>query len=291
MREVDGKVAVVTGAANGMGLAFAQRFAREGMKVMLADYEADALDLAVQRLRPGDFDVEGVVADVSSQAALEDLAERTFELYDGCHVLCNNAGVVADSDLGAIVQGVGSLPTWEQPLDDWHWTFNVNFWGVVHGIRAFVPRMLERGEEGHIVNTASIAGLVSGVGLQIYGSSKHGVVRVSEALFGQLGGVDAPIGVSVLCPGGVKTRIGFAERNRPDDLGSGLSEEELAAREEAFNARGAETGMEPDAVAEIVFQAIQDDQFWIVTHPEYDEAIRIRADEILARRNPSPRAF
>ena len=219
MREVDGKVAAVTGAASGMGLAFAQRFAREGMKVVLTDYEAGALDLAVQGLRQGEFDVEGAVADVSSQAALDDLAERTFELYGGCHVLCNNAGVGADSDLGSIVQGAGGLPIWEQPLDDWHWTFNVNFWGVVHGIRAFVPCMLEHGEAGHIVNTASIAGLVSGAGLPIYGSSKHGVVRVSEALFGQLRGVDAPIGVSVLCPGGVKTRIGVAERNRPDELG------------------------------------------------------------------------
>lgn len=291
MHEVDGKVAVVTGAASGMGLAFAQRFAREGMKVVLADYEADALDLAVQGLRQGEFDVEGVVADVSSQTALDELAERTIELYGGCHVLCNNVGVVADSDLGPIVQGAGSLPIWEQPLDDWHWTFNVNFWGVVHGIRAFVPRMLEQGEAGHIVNTASIEGLVSSAQLPIYGSSKHGVVRLSEGLFRQLRRADASIGVSVLCPGGVKTRIGVAERNRPAEFGSGLREDEIAAREEAWAARGYGTGMVPDAIAEMVFQAIQDDQFWIVTHPQYDEAIRTRADEILERRNPTPRAF
>ena len=291
MRDVDGKVALVTGAASGMGLAFAQRFARAGMKVVLADYEAGALDVAVQVLRQGEFDVDGVVADVSSQAVLDDLAERTFELFGGCHVLCNNAGVIADSDLGAIVEGTDRVPLWEQTLDDWHWTFNVNFWGVVHGIRAFVPRMLEQGEEGHIVNTASIAGLLSGAALPIYGASKHGVVRVSEALFGQLRGADAPIGVSVLCPGGVKIALGQPDPCRPDGLGPGLDDAELAAREEAWTARSNETGMEAGDVAEMVFQAIQTDQFWIVTHPEYDDAIRNRADEIVGRRNPSPRPF
>ncbi len=293
MRSFEGKVAVVTGAASGMGLAFAERFAREGMRVVLADYEADALDAAVEGLRQREFEVTSVVADVSSQAALEDLAARTRDAYGACHILCNNAGVAAPNlDLG-VFEGAGGLPIWSQPLEDWHWTFNVNFWGVIHGIRTFVPILLEQGEEGHVVNTASMAGLVSGQGLPIYGASKHAVVRVSEGLYAQLRAADAKIGVSVLCPGGVKTRIGLAERNRPGDLasGSGPSSEDLAAREAEWAQRTGPEGMEPDRVADIVFEAIQDDRFWILTHEGYDDAIRTRTEDILTGRNPTPRAF
>lgn len=293
MREFEGRVAVVTGAASGMGKAFAEKFALEGMKVVLADYEKDALDTAVREMKQRELDVVGVVADVSRQQAVEDMARKAFETYGKVHILCNNAGVVADSELARLGFGEG-VALWDHPLSDWHWTFGVNFWGVVHGIRAFVPKMLAQDEPGHILNTASIAGLTSGGALPIYGASKHAVVRVSEALFQQLAAQKSKLNVSVLCPGGVNTRIALASRNRPSEMWEGgqrPSKEELEAREARWVNTTGPTGMSPEAVAERVFKAIQDEQFYIITHDEYDPIIRARADDILARRNPGARAF
>ena len=290
MREFEGRVAVVTGAASGMGKAFAERFAQEGMKVVLADYEKDALDAAVTQLTQREYQVIGVVADVSKPAAVDELAKRAIDAYGKVHILCNNAGVVADSDLGGIGFG-GGQAIWEQPLSDWQWTFGVNFWGVVHGIRAFVPGMLAHGEPGHIVNTSSIAGLTSGAGLPIYGASKHGVVRISEALQLQLGARNSALKVSVLCPGGVNTRIASASRNRPDELWEGAARtpaEELAARDQR---RENPQSMSAENVAETVFQAIKDEQFYILTHDQFDGAIKTRMENILERKNPAASAF
>ncbi len=179
---------------------------------------------------------------------------------------------------------------WEQPLSDWEWTFAVNFWGVVYGIRAFLPIMLAQDEEGHILNTASIAGLTSGAALPIYGASKHAVVRISEALHLQLAQAQAKIKVSVLCPGGVNTRIALATRNRPAEMWENASdrpsESELEQREHEWAAMTGQRGMRPEDVATIVFQAIQDDQFYILTHNEFDGAIRARTENILGRHNP-----
>jgi len=292
MREFEGRVAVVTGAASGMGKAFAERFALEGMKVVLADYEKDALNTAVKEFTQRELDVIGVVADVSSSQAVDDLAKKAFDTYGKVHILCNNAGVATDNEIGFI--GGGGPAVWELPLSDWHWTFGVNFWGVVHGIRAFVPKMVDQDEPGHIVNTASIAGLTSGGGLPIYGASKHAVVRISEALHQQLAQRGSKVKASVLCPGGVNTRIALASRNRPDDLWDGSekpTKEELDAREARWATTTGPSGLSPEDVANRVFTAIQDEQFYILTHDEYDPAIRARADDILARRNPGVRPF
>jgi NAD(P)-dependent dehydrogenase (short-subunit alcohol dehydrogenase family) len=171
MQEFEGKVAVVTGAASGIGLAMASRFASEGMRVVLADVEAPALDAAVTRLRQQEHEVLGVVTDVSSESAVEALAQQTLDAYGGVHILCNNAGV----------GGGFTTAIWESSLKDWQWTMGVNLWGVVHGVHTFLPIMLEQDEPGHIVNTASSAGLMPGN--RIYGVTKHAVVALTEALW------------------------------------------------------------------------------------------------------------
>ena len=289
MREFEGKVAVVTGAASGIGKAFSERFAQAGMKVVLADIEQKALDATVQEFKQREFDVLGVRADVSKPDAIDALARQTIDAYGKVHILCNNAGVAVEGEVSQLLSGRGPR-MWEQPLSDWQWTFEVNFWGVVYGIRVFLPIMLAQDEEGHVVNTASIAGLTSGAALPIYGASKHAVVRISEALHYQLAEQNAKVKVSVLCPGGVNTRIALATRNRPDALWDGTTArptaEVLERREQEWAALTGERGMRPEDVAARVFQAIQDEQFYILTHDQYDGAIRTRMENILGRQNP-----
>lgn len=287
MREFEGKVAVVTGGASGIGRAMADRFAQAGMKVVLADVEEDALEAAVTEMRQAEHEVLGVVCDVSTEAALQDLADRTLAEYGGVHVLCNNAGVV----VGGSIVGDRDQYIWEQPLSDWQWTLDVNLWGVVHGIRVFTPIMLAQDEPGHIVNTASTAGLTGGPQLGIYGVSKHGVVRLSEALYFHLRqATDGRVGCSVLCPGGVRTQIAAASRNRPEDQVTDevhrIDATETAKRTNDWADRIGDTGQDPSETAEKVFQAINDDQFYILTHETQDPNLRQRFDNILARRNP-----
>jgi NAD(P)-dependent dehydrogenase (short-subunit alcohol dehydrogenase family) len=278
MREFAGRVAVVTGAASGIGLGLATRFAEEGMRVVLADVEEPALDKACDGLRARGFDVLGVPTDTSQADSVEQLAQRTLERYGGVHILCNNAGV-----------GGGFANIWEASLKDWEWILGVNVWGVIHGVRTFVPIMLAQGTDAHIVNTASIAGLVPGT--RAYSVSKHAVVALSEALYHNLAQTDARIRVSVLCPGLIDTRIMYAFRNRPSRLlntpGVQATEREVARAERIGN-MASELGLAPAEVARIVVEAIRSDQFYILTHDHFDETIRTRMEDILQRRRPAP---
>jgi NAD(P)-dependent dehydrogenase (short-subunit alcohol dehydrogenase family) len=284
MQEFDGKVAVVTGAASGMGRAFAERFAQEGMKVVLADIEEEALEKAVLELRRKEFEVLGVVTDVSKPEAVENLARRAIDAYGKVHLLFNNAGV--SGELCFI---------WEATPRDWQWTMGVNLWGVVHGMRTFVPLMLAHGEVGHIVNTASIAGLISGWG--IYGVTKQAVVAMSESLAAQLQLIDARIGVSVLCPSAVNTNIPTSRRNRPPDLINDADDPanvitpQMQRYRERMNAALA-FGKDPAEIADIVYNAIRNGDFYILTHPDQqEERVRARAETIISRRAPRPPAF
>lgn len=266
-------VAVITGAASGIGRGLAERFAAEGMKVVLADVEEEPLAKLAADLRSEGATVLTIRTDVSDATAVENLAAQTLETFGAVHILCNNAGVVC------------SRPIWEHTVADWEWVLGVNLWGVIHGIRAFVPRMLAQGDACHIVNTASILGLVGGGGTGIYKVSKHGVVVLSEALADELAQKGANIQVHVLCPGWVRTGILDSDRNRPDTLQN--PKVEAPPRQETIsgsqNARAEmEAGMSPTEVAEYVYNAIQNGTFYIHTHPEHKAAIRERMDRILA---------
>jgi len=276
MQEFSNKMAVVTGAASGIGFALAERSAREGMRVVLADVEQQALDRAVAELRGQGHEVTGVVTDVARAESVEDLARAAAERYGNVHLLCNNAGVLGGRP-GAI---------WESTLNDWRWILGVNVWGVIHGIHTFVPRMLEHGEEGWVVNTASMGGLVPGG--SPYGVSKHAVVAISEALYSHLKVREAKIGCSVLCPIFVKTQITRAARNRPAELQD--AEVPPTAATGRFGGR-IENGQPPAEIADAVFEGLRAEQFYIWPGDEVDDVVRTRFAHILERSNPDPRPF
>ncbi len=266
------KVAVITGAASGIGKGLAERFAVEGMKIVLADVEEAPLTELAADLEAKGATVFTVKTDVSNAADVENLAAQTLDTFGAVHILCNNAGVVC------------SRPIWEHTVADWEWVLGVNLWGVIHGIRTFVPRMLAQGDACHIVNTASILGLISGGGTGIYKVSKHGVVVLSEALADELAQKGADIQVHVLCPGWVRTGILDSDRNRPDALQS--QETQAPSRLQTIGGSGnaraeMEMGMSPAEVAEHVYNAIQKGTFYIHTHPEYKATIRERMERIL----------
>ena len=280
MREFAGKTAVVTGAASGMGLAFARRFAAEGMNVVLADIEQDALEAQVQRLQQEERSVLGVTVNTMRRETLERLRDETIERFGNVHILCNNAGVAGRDD--ALGVAGGHTATWEIPDNTWEWIMGVNFWGVLYGLQVFVPHMLEHGEEGHIVNTASLAALIpSG---SAYAVSKHAVLTLTEGLYQQFEQLGANLSASVLCPGLVNTSILQAERNRPEELGDKLIEipDEEAAMLEGMFAQATD----PADVAELVYQAIVEQRCYILPHPELDDIVRGRVEHILARGAP-----
>jgi NAD(P)-dependent dehydrogenase (short-subunit alcohol dehydrogenase family) len=272
------RVAVVTGAASGIGLALAERFAAEGMKVVMADVETAALAKAAEGLKRKTPAVLATRVDVSQPKDVERLARETYAAFGAAHVVCNNAGVAV---IGA---------AHEHTLADWQWVINVNLWGVIHGVRAFLPRMLAGGDEGHIVNTASMAGLTTAPFMSVYDVTKHGVVALSESMYKELAVTGAPIGVSVVCPGLIDTNIMRSSRNRPEEL---AEEGKAGPMAQAFGQALADRlagGYPPSEVAEQVLQGIRDGRFYIVpAQPEVKGAIAIRAQDLIELRNPTPR--
>jgi len=279
MQDLKGKVAVVTGAASGIGNAVATRLAEEGMKVVLADVEEGPLADAEKKLADAGATVLGVPTDVTKGDQVDALAAKTFEAFGTAHVLHNNAGVATGG------------PMWTLTEADWQWVLGVNLWGVIHGIRAFVPRLVEQGE-GHVVNTASIAGLTSAPMMGPYNVSKHGVVTLSETLAAELSLHGSPVKVSVLCPGWVNTRIHEADRNRPAELQPPADADTTMADMGRQMLEGLlKSGLQPSEVASKVLDAIREERFYILTHPEMTPIIQHRMEDIVEGRNPAPSFF
>jgi NAD(P)-dependent dehydrogenase (short-subunit alcohol dehydrogenase family) len=273
MKDLQGKVAVITGGASGIGRAVAEKAAGAGMQVVLADVEEGPLKRAVEDLTGAGAEVVGVVTDVSDRASVEALRDRSLDRFGAVHLVHNNAGI-----------GLGG-PIWEVTEEDWRWILGVNLWGVVHGVATFTPLLLEQGE-GHIVNTASIAGLIVAPFLGPYNATKQAVVAISETLFKDLQTVASPVGVSVLCPGFVQTRIAESDRNRPD--WSRDRDTKGAAEVQGVVQNLVDGGIPPATVADRVIDAVRTNTFYILTHPELEVALTTRFDDILQGRSPSP---
>lgn len=275
MRELQGRVAVVTGAASGIGRAMASRFARAGMKLVLADIEEEPLVRARDALAEEGCSAIAVRTDVANADDVTALARRTYDTFGAAHVLCNNAGV-----------GAGGL-AWEISLGEWNWCMGVNFWGVVHGIRAFVPKMIAQGA-GHIVNVASLAGLIDGPGMAPYFASKHAVVSLSESLHHDLAiAANGRVRVSVVCPSWVKTSIAESARNRPAALAESRPPPSSAGAMMRDHVRVAvENGSAPEDVANQVHDAVVEGRFWVLTHPHRNPAVERRTAGILTGKIP-----
>jgi len=281
MKDFQNKVAVITGGASGFGREFANIGARLGMKLVLADVQQDALDKTRAELEAQGAQVLAMRCDVRKAEQVQALADATMQKFGAVHLVFNNAGV-----------GSGGL-IWENSLADWEWVLGVNLWGVIHGVRTFTPLMLETakkepGYQGHIVNTASMAGLLNAPNMGIYNVSKHAVVSLSETLYHDLQLIDAPIGASVLCPYFVPTGISQSQRNRPDDV---KEEGVLTASQRAAQAvseKAVSSGKVSAAqVAERTFDAIRDGQFYIYSHPQALGNVQTRMEDIILQRNPT----
>jgi NAD(P)-dependent dehydrogenase (short-subunit alcohol dehydrogenase family) len=281
VKEFKGKVAVITGAASGIGRGIAERCVIAGVKVVLADIDEVTLAKAETELKTLGGSVLSVRTDVSKRSDVELLARRTLDAFGQADLLFNNAGVAAGG------------PAWEATWNDWAWVIGVNLWGVIHGVKVFTPLMLAQNTECHIVNTSSTAGLIAGGGSAPYAVTKHAVVALSESLYLTLQQRNALVKVSVLCPALVRTNIADTERTRPADLRNEpvARTPEMEAGLAAFKA-AIEVSMTPLQVAAVVFDAIQKEQFYILPHPEWIEAIQLRTDKLLRMENPeSPAAL
>lgn len=269
MNTLRGKTAAVTGAASGLGRAMALAFADEGMNLALADVDEKGLVLTKEQIEKKGVKASAMRVDVAKGADVDAFAASLKEV----HVVCNNAGV---SPVG---------PLWENTTADWQWALGVNLWGVIHGVRAFVPRLVAQGE-GHVVNTASVAGLISPPGMGIYNVTKHAVVALSESLHHDLRVQGSPVGVSVLCPAYVPTGISNSERNRPQELANPALSERQKALKENLKKAVSSGKLTADDVARAVVAAIKEKRFYILTHPRIKGAIQARMEDVLQERTP-----
>jgi NAD(P)-dependent dehydrogenase (short-subunit alcohol dehydrogenase family) len=280
MKTFGDKVVVITGGASGLGREFANVAAREGMKLVLADVQADALDRAVEELKAQGASVISALCDVRKSEQVQALADAAMAEFGAVHLVFNNAGV-----------GSGGL-IWENTEADWEWVLGVNVWGVIHGVRIFTKLMLEAAKkdpsfEGHIVNTASMAGLLNAPAMGVYNVSKHAVVSLSETLYQDLQLVGAPIGASVLCPYFVPTGISQSHRNRPEDVGMTARPTASQLAAQAMTDKAVSSGkVSAQDVAELTFKAIADGQFYIYSHPGALAGVRERMEHIVAGTNP-----
>ena len=277
MKDVSGKVAVVTGAASGIGRGMCEAFAEAGMRVVLADVDEKPLELTTHALRAAGAEVHAVVTDVARPKQVEALADQTLAKYGAVHVVCNNAGVVTET-----------MPGWSGTLDDWNWILGVNLMGVIYGVRTFLPILIDQGEGGHIVNTASLAGLVTGGNIP-YAVTKFGVVALSEGVYLELKQGGYRPSISVLCPGFVNTNILHCARHRPPDLAD-TTQPMTGPVADVFRqwvTEQMQQGLSPRRVGDQVLAAIRDDRFYILTHPHWNPVIEHRMRTILAGENPS----
>jgi len=276
MKQFTDRTAVITGAASGIGLELARRAATEGMQLVLADIEFDKLEAAAAALHLPSERVLLRKTDVSQEAEIAALADAAFSRFGGVHLLCNNAGVAL------------TRVTWEHTSADWQWVLGVNLWSVIHGVQHFLPKMLTQEAPGHIVNTASAAGLLSTPGMSAYNVSKHGVVTLSETLYGELAAAQANVGVSVLCPAWVPTGIKDSARARQDRF---ASSDQVSAQSAAYTQRmdqAVDAGKLSAAdMASAVFEAVAQDRFYVIPHRRINQAIELRMNDILNQRNPT----
>lgn len=276
MKQFRDRTAVITGAASGIGLELARRAAAEGMNLVLADIEAAKLDAAAASLG---IDAKHILAqrtDASREDEIAALADAAFARFGGVHLLCNNAGV-----------GLTRV-AWELTTADWNWVLGVDLWSVIHGVQHFVPRMLKQAEGGHVVNTSSVAGLLSTPGMAAYNVAKHGVVTLSETLYGELLAAKAKVGVSLLCPAWVPTAIHESGRNRQERFGEVKPAAGLSASYEQRMASAVKSGRLTAAdMANEVFAAVAEDRFYVIPHRKINNAIQLRMDDIMQLRNPT----
>jgi NADP-dependent 3-hydroxy acid dehydrogenase YdfG len=275
IKDFQGKTAVITGAGSGFGREFARRGAQLGMKLVLVDIQKDALMAVADEVSKTALGVMAEVVDVSKGAEMDALAIASSKAFGKVHLLFNNAGVAA-----------GGL-MWEHSQADWEWVLGVNLWGVVHGVRAFLPGMIAHGEEGHVVNTASVAGLLSAPTMGVYNVSKHSVVALSETLYNDLRLVKSAVSASVLCPAFVPTGIHLSERNRPSDLSPGELTPSMIAAQKASGKAVTSGKISALEVSDLTFKAIEEDKFYIITHQKIMNSVALRLDDVREQRNPT----
>lgn len=276
MKDFAGRAAVITGAGGGFGREFALMGAARGMRLVLTDVQGDALTETVRQAQGAGAEVISEIADVAREDDVRRLAEHAYDAFGAVHLLFNNAGV-----------GSGGL-IWESSERDWRWVLGVNLWGVIHGVRHFVPRMLAGGAPGHVVNTASVAGLVNAPNMGVYNVSKHAVVSLTETLYHDLRLVQARVGVSVLCPAYVPTGIAESHRNRPDELKEEAAPTASQRAAHAAISKAVQSGRVSAAeVARLTFEAIESERFYVLTHPQITPTVELRFSDILQARNPS----